>query len=206
MNGHQSLTRVHDRPARQITITSFEPEPAPLRPGLRGSGGCRWPYALVRAPRVHEIDGVEPTLPSSPLPPPTGWSSSRPDWSASTRSTSTTPAARRARCTRRCWRLASRSWSTWAGLTSSRQAASGSTPPQVAGMGAVPVYATPSWPMSRSAARSRAGRAAWPSRWCGRASATFAPGAGRSASGRRRSSRPCWSRYLLTLPQLVWNK
>jgi kynurenine formamidase len=61
---------------------------------------------------------------------PTGWSSSRPDWSASTRSTSTTPAARRARCTRRCWRRASRSWSTCAGLANSRQTVSASTPPR----------------------------------------------------------------------------
>ena len=31
MNGPQCLIRLHDRPARRITIVSFEPEP--LRPG-----------------------------------------------------------------------------------------------------------------------------------------------------------------------------
>jgi arylformamidase len=38
-------------------------------------------------------------------------------------------AARRVRCTRRCWRRASRSWSTCAGLANSRQTVSASTPP-----------------------------------------------------------------------------
>jgi hypothetical protein len=66
--------------------------------------------------------------PSLLLPRPTGWSSSRPDLSASTRSISTTPVTRRARCTPRCWRLASQSWSTCAGLTYSRQAVFASTP------------------------------------------------------------------------------
>src|SRR5260370_29908355 len=58
--------------------------------------------------------------PSSPLPPPAAWPSSRPHWPASTRSTSTTPATRRARRTRRWWRLASPSGSPSPRLTSPR--------------------------------------------------------------------------------------
>src|SRR5262249_17513634 len=84
------------------------------------TGWDRYWAATVTAPRT----------PSPPLPPPPAWASGRPHWLASTRSTSTTPATHRARCTPRCWRLVSRSWSTCAGLTSSRQPLFASTPPR----------------------------------------------------------------------------
>jgi kynurenine formamidase len=60
---------------------------------------------------------------------------------------------RRARCTRRCWRLASRSWSTCAGLPSSRRAAFASTPPRPRSSASAPSRSapTPSWPMGRPA-------------------------------------------------------
>jgi kynurenine formamidase len=90
-------------------------------------------------------------IPSSPLPRPSGWSSNRPDWLASTRSTSTTPAAGRARCTPHCWRPAFRSWSTCAGSSSSRRTAFASMPPPLrsSGSAASRFAPMPSCPLGR---------------------------------------------------------
>src|SRR5262249_56126276 len=62
-------------------------EPRPSTGGDSHTGWDRYWGTTVTAPRT----------PSSPLPPPTGWSSGKPHWLASTRSTSTQPAARPAR-------------------------------------------------------------------------------------------------------------
>ena len=191
MNGHQCLIRLHDRPARQITITSFEPEPEPLRPGLRRSGGCRWPYALVKTapcPRDRRGRADNPFL--------------------RLRRVAGRPAADGTTC---CWARSS----TWpaAGCGASRRPGAGRCrwgwwSPACSPLPACPCSTVSGGQRNQATTPCCPATTRAPSPACSRRppSATFAPGAGRSASGRRRSSRPCCSRYLLTLPQLVWNK